>query len=68
MERKEVKPMEILTVKEIAEKIKASPAFVYKHYKALGGVKIAGIIRFNKQLFENSIGGPNGQRTEEKIG
>lgn len=57
---------EILTVKTVSEMIKASPAFVYKHYKALGGVKIAGIIRFNKKLFENSIGGENERTT--KIG
>lgn len=53
--------MEIMTVKMVAQMIKASPAFVYKHYKALGGVKIAGIVRFNKKLFENSIGGENGK-------
>lgn len=51
--------MEILTTKDVAKMIKASPAFVYKHYKALGGFKISGIVRFNKQHFENSIGGEN---------
>lgn len=51
--------MEILTVKEVSQMIKASPGFVYKHYKALGGIRIAGIIRFNKLDFENRIGGAN---------
>jgi hypothetical protein len=51
--------MEILTVKEVAKTLKSSQAFVYKHYKDLGGLKISGIIRFNKLDFENRIGGQN---------
>jgi len=48
--------MEIITVKEVAKLVKSSQAFVYKHYKDLGGFKIAGIIRFNKQYLEKLIG------------
>jgi hypothetical protein len=47
--------MEILTVKDVAKELKASPAFVYKHYQKLGGFKVAGIIRFSKPQFENLV-------------
>jgi hypothetical protein len=59
--------LEILTVKEVAKTLKASPAFVYAHYKDLGGLKIAGIVRFNKLDFENRIGGmsDNMQKAED---
>jgi hypothetical protein len=49
--------MEILTVKEVSEILKSSQGFIYKHYKSLGGFKIAGLVRFNKKDFENKIGG-----------
>ena len=48
-----------MTVKEVAKELKASEGFVYKHYKTLGGLKIAGIVRFNRLDFENRIGGQN---------
>lgn len=48
--------VEIMTVKEVARVIRASQSFIYKRYKEFGGIKIAGIIRFNKLDFENRIG------------
>jgi hypothetical protein len=51
--------MEIITVKEVAERLKCSQCFVYKHYKTLGGFKIAGIIRFTQENIDNLIGGGN---------
>jgi len=47
--------MGIITVKEVAKRLKCSRCFVYKHYKVLGGFKIAGIIRFNQENFNNLI-------------
>ena len=45
--------MELLTAQEVAEILKASRWFVYKHYEALGGFKIGALVRFDKeQLFE----------------
>lgn len=51
--------MQIITVKEVAEKLKCSQCFVYKHYKTLGGFKIKGIIRFTQENLDNLIGGGN---------
>lgn len=47
--------MELLTAIDIAKIIKASKWFVYKHYKSLGGFKIGGLIRFEKEAFFNKL-------------
>jgi hypothetical protein len=49
--------MELLTAKDVAKILKSSEHFVYKHFKKLGGFKIAGIVRFNKDKLDNYIKG-----------
>jgi hypothetical protein len=46
--------LELLTAEEVAQILKSSLWFVYKRYKELGGFKIGGLVRFDKeQLFKN---------------
>ena len=53
------------TAREIANIIRCSPGFVYKHYKSLGGIKIGGLIRFPKLNLENSEKGDDSLQTEK---
>lgn len=57
--------MEVLTVKEASQVLRASESFIYKHYRSLGGFKIAGIVRFDKQNLEKLItGGTENEKGE----
>jgi len=58
--------MEIITVKEAAQLLRASESFLYKHYRSLSGFKIAGLIRFDKQqLIDNlTTGGKENDKGE----
>ncbi len=49
--------MEFLTAKEVAEILKTSEHFVYKHYEMFGGVKLGRILRFEKSIFEEVMHG-----------
>ena len=46
---------EFLTPKEVAEILKVSPEWVYKHAKEYGGVKIGRLVRFSKRVFNKVI-------------
>ena len=46
---------EFLTPKEVAEILKVSPEWVYKHAKEYGGIKIGRLVRFSKRLFNKII-------------
>jgi hypothetical protein len=43
--------MELLTAQEVCDILKASQYFVYKNRELLGGFKLGGIIRFNREVF-----------------
>ena len=47
--------MKILSVKEVREMTGFSQSFIYKHYKKLLGVKIAGKIIFNESKLEEAL-------------
>ena len=49
--------MEFITAKEIAEILKVSEWFIYKHYQRFGGVKFGKALRFEKSLFEEVLNG-----------
>ena len=44
--------MEFLTAEEIAKILRTSVWFVYQHRKLFGGMKIGGVVRFDKEIFE----------------
>ncbi len=47
--------MNIITAKDVAELLKVSEWFVYKHYSVLGGFKIQGVVRFEESLVLEAI-------------
>ena len=53
-EKSDQHDMEVLCVKDVAEFLKISQAWVYKNYKLIGGVKIGGSVRFpsRKEMYE----------------
>jgi hypothetical protein len=47
--------MEFLTAEEVANILRTSVWFVYQHRKLFGGVKIGGVVRFDKEIFETRM-------------
>ncbi|HNY50310.1 MAG TPA: hypothetical protein PLV50_03035 [Smithella sp.] len=47
--------MEFLTAEEIAKILRTSVWFVYQHRKLFGGLKIGGVVRFDKEIFETKV-------------
>ncbi len=49
---------DILTIEEVAQYLRKSPSWVYKHWKILGGVKLGGSILFpsKEELQERLFG------------
>jgi len=50
-----VKNMELLTAEEVAKILRTSVWFVYQHRQLFGGIKIGGVVRFDKVIFESRI-------------
>lgn len=47
--------MEFLTAEEVAKILRTSVWFVYQHRKLFGGIKIGGVVRFDKEIFEAKL-------------
>jgi len=47
--------MEFLTAEEVAKILRTSVWFVYQHRKLFGGMKIGGVVRFDKEIFETRM-------------
>jgi len=43
---------EYLTAEEVAQRLRADAAWVYRHRTALGGVKLDGLLRFSRRRLE----------------
>jgi hypothetical protein len=49
--------MELLTAEEVAAILKTSPWFVYNNRSLLGGIKIKGVVRFEKSIVMEVLNG-----------
>jgi hypothetical protein len=47
--------MEFLTAEEVAKILRTSVWFVYQHRELFGGIKIGGVVRFDKEIFESRM-------------
>lgn len=58
---------DILHIEEVAQYLRKSPSWVYKHWKILGGVKLGGSILFpsRENLYERLFG--KGQGVEVRL-
>ena len=44
-----------MTVAEVAAHLRVNAATVYRHAKKLGGIKVGGVLRFNRAFIEGGI-------------